>query len=73
VVKAVDTASAKLGNTRAVCRKSYVHPAVFEAYRAGETIAAESPGPRKVYFSAAEAAVLALLKRRSHHRVPKAA
>lgn len=73
VLKAVDAASARLRNTRAVCRKSYVHPAVFEAYRAGVTIAGARPGPRRIHFSAEEAAVLALLKRRWNHRTPKAA
>jgi DNA topoisomerase-1 len=63
-VKAVDLARERLGNTRAVCRKCYVHPAVFDAYRAGVTIAAVRPGPRRPHFSAEEAAVLALLKRR---------
>ena len=29
----------RLGNTKAVCRKCYVHPAVFEAFFEGETIA----------------------------------
>ncbi len=73
VVKAVDAASAKLGNTRAVCRKSYVHPAVFDAYKAGVTIAAARPGPGRMYFSAQEVAVLLLLKRRWSHKVAKAA
>lgn len=63
-VKAVDLARERLGNTRAVCRRCYVHPAVFDAYRAGVTIAAVRPGPRRPHFSAEEAAVLALLKRR---------
>lgn len=73
VVKAVDAASAKLGNTRAVCRTSYVHPAVFDAYKAGVTIAAARLGPRRMYFSAQEVAVLMLLKRRWSNRVAKAA
>jgi DNA topoisomerase-1 len=63
-VTAVDLARERLGNTRAVCRKCYVHPAVFDAYRAGVTIADVRPGPRRPHFSAQEAAVLALLKRR---------
>jgi DNA topoisomerase-1 len=73
VLKAVDIARGRLGNTRAVCRKCYVHPSVFEAYRAGVTIASARPGPRRVYFSAHEAAVLAILKRRWSRRVAKAA
>jgi len=36
VAKAVRTVAEQLGNTPAVCRKSYVHPAVIEGYAAGE-------------------------------------
>jgi DNA topoisomerase-1 len=32
VVKAIETVAKKLGNTRAVCRKCYIHPAVIDAY-----------------------------------------
>ena len=35
IVAAIDEAAAELGNTRAVCRTAYVHPAVLEAYRDG--------------------------------------
>ena len=75
VVRAVDSVSAKLGNTRAVCRKCYVHPAVFEAFRSGVTIdsAGLRAGPRRANFSVAEAAVLALLKRRTHQAPARAA
>ncbi|KKB76751.1 DNA topoisomerase [Devosia soli] len=31
----VDVVSNRLGNTRAVCRQSYIHPAVFEHWQAG--------------------------------------
>lgn len=31
----IDTVAAKLVNTRSVCRTSYIHPAVFDDYRAG--------------------------------------
>lgn len=33
--EAVDAVAAKLVNTRAVCRSSYIHPAVFEDFQAG--------------------------------------
>jgi DNA topoisomerase-1 len=36
IVEAIDQAAAALGNTRAVCRGSYVHPAIPEAYRTGD-------------------------------------
>lgn len=32
----VDVVANRLGNTRAVCRQSYIHPAVFERWQAGE-------------------------------------
>lgn len=35
VVAAIDTAAERLGNTRAVCRGSYLHPAVPEAFLSG--------------------------------------
>jgi DNA topoisomerase-1 len=35
VVVAVDTVAARLGNTRTVCRASYIHPAVFAGYESG--------------------------------------
>jgi DNA topoisomerase-1 len=74
VVGAIDLVASKLGNTRAVCRKCYIHPAVLDAYRGGVTIAEMRPGPRRPHFSANEAAVLALLKRKIHRRPePKAA
>ena len=30
--KAIDQVALKLGNTRTICRKSYIHPAILEAY-----------------------------------------
>jgi DNA topoisomerase-1 len=67
IVQAVDAVAAKLGNTRAVCRSSYIHPGVFEGYRAGATIAGVKAGPRMAHLSADEAAVLAMLKSRARH------
>lgn len=37
IVEAIRKVAAKLGNTPAVCRKCYVHPAVLEAYLGGIT------------------------------------
>lgn len=36
IIAACDHAADALGNTRAVCRASYVHPAVPDAYRSGD-------------------------------------
>ena len=38
IVRAIDEVAARLGNTRAVCRKYYVHPALLNAYLMGETM-----------------------------------
>ena len=35
VNQAIDTVAERLGNTRAICRKCYVHPAVIDAYLEG--------------------------------------
>jgi DNA topoisomerase-1 len=32
ILRAVESVAAKLGNTKTVCRKCYIHPAVFESY-----------------------------------------
>jgi DNA topoisomerase-1 len=79
LVAAVDVVASRLGNTRAVCRRCYIHPAVLEAYLDGETIDVP-PGQRRVVASpgsplprAAEQAVLALLKRRLSRAAKRAA
>jgi DNA topoisomerase-1 len=38
VVSAVESVAKKLGNTRAVCRKCYIHPAVLNSYLDGTLI-----------------------------------
>lgn len=39
IVAAIETVSKQLGNTPAICRKCYVHPAVIDAYMEGDTVA----------------------------------
>jgi DNA topoisomerase-1 len=34
----IDAVAERLGNTRAVCRKYYVHPALLRAYLLGHTV-----------------------------------
>jgi DNA topoisomerase-1 len=45
IIAAVDTVAAALGNTRAVCRAAYIHPAVLTGYECGTlcTFAADVP------------------------------
>ena len=57
VVRAIESVAAQLGNTPAICRKSYVHPAVIDTYLSG--IVVLPPRARN-----AERAVLALLRQR---------
>jgi DNA topoisomerase-1 len=62
IVEAVKVVSRHLGNTPAVCRACYIHPAVLEGYADG-TLAARLARPRKLAgLNAEEAAVLALLE-----------
>ena len=41
IAKAVETVARRLGNTKSVCRKSYIHPAIFDAYLEGARIKAK--------------------------------
>ncbi len=70
VVRAIEAVSERLGNTKAVCRKCYVHPAVLDAYLDGslahtlrERVEAELE-EKLSRLKAEEAAVLAFLRQR---------
>ena len=58
IVRAIDEVSERLGNTRAVCRKYYVHPALLEAYLEGRTVQLTDKSPRKLPRRAGRAAAL---------------
>ena len=69
IVTAVEAVAKRLGNTKAVCRKCYIHPAIFDAYLDGsmlKTIAdrARHEAGKADDFTEAEAAVLRMLERR---------
>jgi DNA topoisomerase-1 len=65
VLRAVESVAAKLGNTKAVCRKCYIHPEVFNAYLDGQLIDnLEKRAAAMSLLRPEEAAVLALLRRR---------
>jgi len=73
IVEAVEAVAKRLGNTKAVCRKCYIHPAVFDAYLDGSMVKAmarhaKRTTPRTKGLLEAEVAVLALLQRRSGDR-----
>jgi len=72
IVQAIDVVAARLGNTRAVCRKYYIHPVLLDAYMMGETVPTPPPdrgGTRRTHPGAAlrrdEVAVLEFLERRT--------
>ena len=44
---ALDAVAQRLGNTRAVCRKYYVHPALLDAYLEGRTAAASKKAVKR--------------------------
>ena len=69
VLRAIEQVAAKLGNTRAVCRKCYIHPIILDSYQTGELAKAMSADAqqtlkKRLSDTAREAAVLALLERR---------
>jgi DNA topoisomerase-1 len=70
VLRAIDRVAEQLNNTRAVCRKYYIHPAVFDAYLAGtllKTLQNGTNGGRRVEakggLEAQEVAAVRLLRR----------
>ena len=77
IVRAVESVAKRLGNTTAVCRKSYIHPAILDAYLDGATIATvkaravrmarEGPG-----LSALETAVVGLIDQQLHRKIAQA-
>jgi DNA topoisomerase-1 len=68
IVQAIESVAKKLGNTKAVCRKCYIHPAVINAYTDGSLLAALRRRVEKELkeslhrLSPEEAAVVALLQ-----------
>jgi DNA topoisomerase-1 len=73
IVSAIERVSERLGNTPAVCRKSYVHPAVLDSYLDGTLLDTLQQRVKQEWASAvrelkpAEAAVFGLLMRRLAH------
>jgi DNA topoisomerase-1 len=57
IVAAIDQVSKRLGNTRAVCRKNYVHPVILEAYFEGITIPPTPGNARQLRSSNGPAAL----------------
>ena len=69
MVRAVEAVSKMLGNTPAICRKCYIHPAIFDGYLDGSLLEAlkhradEKLADSRMGMKAEEAAVMAFLSR----------
>jgi DNA topoisomerase-1 len=77
VTKAIERVAERLGNTQAICRKSYVHPAIIEAYMDRSLVKTLKRRAEKELrgtlhrLSSEEAAVLALLQQRMEHELTR--
>jgi DNA topoisomerase-1 len=78
VLLAIDAVAGLLRNTRAVCRKSYVHPGVIDCYIDGSMMkalngASRLPSKQTAGLRPDEVAVLVLLRHLRHKDVKRAA
>ena len=70
VVRAIEAASKHLGNTPAICRKSYIHPEIIDAYLNGSLLKALQHEDEQAVIAALhglhpeEIAVLAFLEQK---------
>jgi DNA topoisomerase I len=79
IVAAMEEVAQRLGNTAAIARGSYVHPAVLEAYAQGDlataapTEATATGAPAVPARRAEEVALIRLLERAARRRTPRVA
>jgi DNA topoisomerase-1 len=69
IVRAIESVAKRLGNTKAVCRKCYIHPAILDAYMDGATVTTIRARAVRLArtgagLSAEEIAVVGILERR---------
>jgi DNA topoisomerase-1 len=64
LLRAIDATAEKLGNTREVCRSSYLHPVIPEALRDGSLQKAWARSRRGMWLGRAESAVNRLVAER---------
>jgi DNA topoisomerase I len=63
IVAALDCVAERLGNTRAVCRKSYVHPGLLESYLVAGSFKIEQKRSSRSGLTSTEANVALLFRR----------
>jgi DNA topoisomerase-1 len=69
IASAIESVAKRLGNTKAVCRKCYIHPAILDAYMEGATIQtiksrATRMARQGINLNAQESAVVGMIERR---------
>jgi DNA topoisomerase-1 len=71
VVRAVESVAKRLGNTKAVCRKCYIHPAILDAYMDGATIQTIKARARlaRATLNSEEAAVVGMIEQRLRKKI----
>jgi DNA topoisomerase-1 len=70
VLAALDCVAQRLGNTRAVCRKSYVHPGLLEAYLVWGSFKVEMRNVNRSGLTSIEASLARLFRRLAHSELP---
>ncbi len=68
IVRAIESVAKRLGNTKAVCRKCYIHPAILDAYMDGATITTMKARAR-TSLNDEEAAVVKMIERRLRKKI----
>jgi len=68
VVRAIESVAKRLGNTKAVCRKCYIHPAILDAYMEGATISTMKARAR-ASLNDEETAVVKMIERRLRKKI----
>jgi len=71
-VEALDYVASQLGNTRAVCKKYYVHPVLLELYEEGtlnEWCSTETPSLNHTLLSNEEKKLLTILEKAMHKKI----
>jgi DNA topoisomerase-1 len=74
LVRAIEKVAMRLGNTKAVCRKCYIHPVIIDSYLDGELVKHFSRKAERILtrasnrLSSEEAAVLGFIRRSVHRR-----
>lgn len=66
IINAIDAAAEALGNTRSICKNSYIHPKVMDFYETGEIVPyfqkVERKRTTKPYLSQTEEVLLEMIK-----------